>query len=38
MLIMRGDLVEFVLQRPHPSQAVHELEMAFLFVVRAGVV
>src|SRR5215217_538252 len=38
VLIVRSDLVEFVLQRPHPRDTVHELEMTFLFVVHAGVV
>jgi hypothetical protein len=38
MLIMRGDLVEFVLQGPHPHDTVHELEMTLRLVVPAGVV
>src|SRR5215207_1574726 len=38
MLIMRGDLVEFILQRPHPRDTMHEFEVAFALVVHAGVV
>lgn len=38
MLVMRGDLVKFVFQRPHPRDTVHELEMPLLLVVPAGVV
>src|SRR5215213_2113348 len=38
MLIMRGDLVEFILQRPHPRDTMHELEVAFALVVHACVV
>ena len=38
MLVMRGDLVELVLQCTHPRYTVHELELTPLFVVHAGVV
>src|SRR5262245_59274907 len=38
MLIVRGHLVEFILQRPHARHAMHELEVAFALVVLASVV
>src|SRR5919107_4364627 len=38
MLVMGSDLIKLVSQGPHPGHAVHELKVAFLFVVYAGVV
>jgi hypothetical protein len=38
MLVVRCDLIEFILERPHPGDAVHELEMALLPIVLAGVI
>src|SRR5262245_14443940 len=38
MRVVRGDLIELVLQRPQARHTVHELEVSFRFVVRARVV
>ena len=38
MLVMRGNLLEFVFQSPDPRHAVHELEVPLLFVVQAGII
>jgi hypothetical protein len=36
MLVVRSDLIELILQRPHSGDAVDELQMAPLLVILAA--
>src|SRR4051812_8435187 len=38
MLVVSSDLVELIPQRPHPCDAMHELQVSLWFVVPAGIV
>jgi len=38
MLVMSGDLIEFIPQRAHAVYAMHELKMAAALIVHASII